>query len=259
MARRANSLTTLVNQVNAQWPNRSKASDGWLGDAAHAARVSDHNPNAAGVVTAQDITHDPAHGVDITTLFNNLMGDSRIKYLIWNRRIWKPASGWGAYAGANPHDKHGHISVSVTPSKYDDPKNWTITGGGSNNGDMTQSEAEKVVTYFYLLGTGDYPSPGQSGYWVPRVKDVPTGIDELGKELLKTDTNNKVVNQDQANLIWLAIHKLDPAGAKGVIGMPWTNALTLVVNGETWKEQDALISSPATPKVTVNGKEYLPK
>lgn len=111
--------------------------------------------------------------------------------------------------------------------------------------EMTQSEAEKVVTYFYLLGTGDYPDPGQSGYWVPRVKDVPTGIDELGKELLKTDTTNKVVNQDQANLIWLAIHKLDPAGAAGVIGMPWTDALTLVVNGDTWKEQDAILANPS--------------
>jgi hypothetical protein len=50
--------------------------------------------------------------------------------------------------------------------------------------DMTQSEAEKVVTYFYRLGTGDYPNPGQAAYWVPRVKDVPTGIDELGIALL---------------------------------------------------------------------------
>lgn len=244
MARRAKSLTTLVNQVNAQWPNRNKASDGWLGDSAHAARVSDHNPNSAGVVTAQDITHDPANGVDIGKLFDNLMGDSRIKYLIWNKRIWYPASGWKAYSGTNPHTKHGHVSVSSTASKYDDPKNWTITGGGSTNNTMTQSEAEKVVTYFYLLGTGDYPNPGQAGYWVPRVKNVPTGIDELGKELLKTDTTDKVKNQDQANLIWLAIHKLDPAGAKGVIGMPWTDALTLVVNGDTWKAQDKILSNP---------------
>lgn len=49
---------------------------------------------------------------------------------------------------------------------------------------MTQSEAEKVVTYLYRLGTGDYPSPGQADYWVPRVRDVPTGVDELGTAML---------------------------------------------------------------------------
>lgn len=49
---------------------------------------------------------------------------------------------------------------------------------------VSQSVAEKIVTYFYRLGTGNYPTPGQAEYWVPRVRDVPTGIDELGTALL---------------------------------------------------------------------------
>ena len=66
----AHSLTVLLRQVNAQWPQRSRVSDGTIGDTEHASRPSDHNPNMRGVVTALDITHGgksrPAdeHGMD---------------------------------------------------------------------------------------------------------------------------------------------------------------------------------------------------
>src|SRR4051794_9209283 len=57
--RLAKALETLRSQVNAAHPTRRKASDGWIGDTAHSARKSDHNPNSAGVVCALDMTHDP--------------------------------------------------------------------------------------------------------------------------------------------------------------------------------------------------------
>ena len=65
--RLAKSLDVLRNQVNAQAPTRSKACDGTIGDQAHSSRASDHNPNAKGVVQAQDFTHDPAGGFDSTS------------------------------------------------------------------------------------------------------------------------------------------------------------------------------------------------
>ncbi|TIL32421.1 hypothetical protein [Mesorhizobium sp.] len=37
-------LDTLHSQVNRLAPKRSKLSDGWLGDAKHSMRKSDHNP-----------------------------------------------------------------------------------------------------------------------------------------------------------------------------------------------------------------------
>ena len=60
----AKSLEVLLKQVNAQAPGRSKVSDGGIGDEEHSSRASDHNPNAAGVVQALDLTHDPAGGFD---------------------------------------------------------------------------------------------------------------------------------------------------------------------------------------------------
>lgn len=124
----AKSLDKLRSQVNELAPNRSKVSDGWIGDQAHATTASDHNPNASGVVTALDITHDSQGGVDCNTLAESLVKsrDSRIKYIIWNRRIlsrtvspWQ----WRNYTGKNGHTHHLHISVE---GNYDDTREWNI-------------------------------------------------------------------------------------------------------------------------------------
>ena len=130
----AKCLETLRQQVNAKWPGRSKASDGLIGDAAHASRKSDHNPwvkdGSMGVVTALDITHDPAHGCDAGKIAEAVKSDPRVKYLIWNRRIWNPSisKSWRAYSGANPHTKHVHISVKPDKAHYDSTALWPIDG-----------------------------------------------------------------------------------------------------------------------------------
>jgi hypothetical protein len=41
------------------FPERSKESDGSIGNAEHSARQSDHNPDQFGIVRAIDITNDP--------------------------------------------------------------------------------------------------------------------------------------------------------------------------------------------------------
>jgi hypothetical protein len=133
----AKSLETLRAQVNEASPNRSKASDGTIGDAAHASRSSDHNPHVVdgktGVVTAIDITHDPAHGVDARKLAEALVAsrDPRIKYIISNGQIASGAGGtkpwtWRTYSGSNPHTKHVHLSVKGTKALYDSVDPWHI-------------------------------------------------------------------------------------------------------------------------------------
>lgn len=129
----AKSLEKLQAQLNAQFPNRSKVSDGAWGDPAHRKRKSDHNPNAQGYVTARDFTFDtdPTDGVGIDChwLAKVLLDskDPRIKYIIWNGRITTPdKSGWKTYSGINPHKHHLHLSVSANPSLYNDDSNWDL-------------------------------------------------------------------------------------------------------------------------------------
>jgi len=134
----ANSLLQLRAQVNALHPNRSKQSDGTIGDAAHASRSSDHNPwlkdGGVGIVTGMDITHDPANGCDSYVLAEKLLAsrDARIKYVISNGKI---ASGtgqgnaawtWRKYTGSNKHAHHVHISVKDKKASYDDTSPWGL-------------------------------------------------------------------------------------------------------------------------------------
>jgi hypothetical protein len=133
--RTAESLKKLRTQINELAPNRSKASDGTIGDSAHASRNSDHNPwvmdGNTGVVTAMDITHDPDHGCDAGKLVNAIRNnqDSRVKYVIYNRQIMSSTNHpweWRPYSGVNPHIKHCHISVKPDRSHYDGTADWII-------------------------------------------------------------------------------------------------------------------------------------
>jgi hypothetical protein len=158
--RAAKSLSTLYDQVNKQWPKRSRASDGLIGDAAHAAVPSDHNPNADGVVTALDITNDPANGLNAHALADLLIRDRHpdLKYVISNRRIagaWTDWQ-WWKYNGDNPHDKHIHVSVGVgddgkSRQPYDDTVAWKIT----EEDEVTKLSIETLRIVHALVGGWD--------------------------------------------------------------------------------------------------------
>lgn len=137
--RPARSLDQLLDEVNRAAPKRSKAADGCIGDPAHAARSSDHNPNPVGVVRARDFTHDPAHGLDAGVLAERirrlgLAGHPALAagaYVIWSDRIASATRDgapwdWEPYAGDNPHTKHVHVSVSASRSGYDSPAPWGV-------------------------------------------------------------------------------------------------------------------------------------
>ncbi len=117
-------LIQLRDQINQRWPNRSKKSDGTIGDTAHSSRASDHNPDERGVVHAMDVTHDPS-GCDASKLAEvlRLSKDSRLKYCIFAGRIFSSTVQpwtWRPYSGSNPHNKHVHVSVGG------DQVPWTI-------------------------------------------------------------------------------------------------------------------------------------
>ena len=134
----AESLQVLLKQVNELAPNRDKSSDGSIGNSEHSARTSDHNPDDDGVVKARDITNDPAHGVDSQKMAQQIVDsrDSRVKYIISNRRIISGDAGpkpwlWRSYDGPNPHNHHFHISVKKTKAFYDSPGLWKVSLTGA--------------------------------------------------------------------------------------------------------------------------------
>lgn len=147
MARRAYSLDTLVAEVNAIAPHRGKAADGWLGDPSHAARASRHNPNNAGVVCAQDITHDPRGGCDIHAIARRIIAAGPpidCEYIISNGQVAKRRTGfkWEPYTGPNKHNHHAHFAVGRGPESeptqpYDGRDPWGVASPTQED-DMAQ-------------------------------------------------------------------------------------------------------------------------
>jgi hypothetical protein len=109
-------------QVDDSYPDRDRASDGWIGDARHKSRPSDHTPDEQGIVRAVDLDRDLS-GQAKPDLMPDLAdqlrlcakrGDKRIAYVIFNNKICSRKSlwRWVAYKGSNPHVKHCHVSFT---------------------------------------------------------------------------------------------------------------------------------------------------
>jgi len=111
----------LREQFDDTYPDRDRTSDGWIGDTRHAARPSDHNPDAEGIVRAIDIDRDLS-GKAKPDLMPDLAdqiryaakSDKRIAYVIFNGKIASARLGfrWRKYKGSSPHDHHCHVSFT---------------------------------------------------------------------------------------------------------------------------------------------------
>ncbi len=113
--RLAPALIALEAEADRVAPKRRRTSDGSIGDRAHAARASNHNPDR-GWVDAIDISHDPARGMDIHAHVRSWVArqDPRLDEVISNHRIWthdRRKEGWRPYSGENGHTFHAHITV----------------------------------------------------------------------------------------------------------------------------------------------------
>ncbi len=129
------SLATLRNEFNRAFPTRDKTSDGWIGDQAHAATKSDHNPDPRGLVHAIDVDADlrtpgwtMQKAVDTIVTRHRTNRDQRLQYVIWNQRIWSDSWGWTPrpYGGVNPHNKHAHFSARYTTTAENDTHPWGL-------------------------------------------------------------------------------------------------------------------------------------
>jgi hypothetical protein len=122
--RLSKSAIQLREQIDDAFPDRDRTSDGWIGDTRHAARKSDHNPDAQGWVRAIDVDRDlngkgrkPDVMPDLVDQIRVAAksGDKRISYIIFDGLICssKKAWAWRPYDGINKHNHHAHISFTV--------------------------------------------------------------------------------------------------------------------------------------------------
>ena len=114
----------VLRQATAIKPLRKKISDGLLPSAAHQVQSpnSDHNTGYA-----VDLTHDPKNGIDCLDIFEKLKEDKRVKYLIFQGKIWskeKAKQGNRIYTGSNKHTKHLHISINDGMGNDTSPWFW---------------------------------------------------------------------------------------------------------------------------------------
>jgi hypothetical protein len=130
----------VLRQATAIAPSRMKASDGLLPSRAHLTQnpTSDHNTGFA-----VDLTHDPKHGIDCFDIFEKLKEDERVKYLIFQGKIWskeRAKQGNRVYTGSNPHNKHLHISINDGMGKDTSPWFWWL-----NQPKIVKQIAAKVI------------------------------------------------------------------------------------------------------------------
>ena len=116
----------VLRQATAIKPSRKKASDGLLPSAAHINQNpnSDHNTGYA-----VDLTHDKLGGIDCDDIFQKLKEDKRVKYLIFQGKIWskeKAKQGNRIYTGSNKHNKHLHISINDGMGNDTSPWFWWL-------------------------------------------------------------------------------------------------------------------------------------
>lgn len=187
----ARSLDVLKAEIDALAPGRSTESDGSIGDTAHASAPSDHNPNARGVVTARDFTHDPASGANMDVIARHVAasGHPALKYVIWDRRIWSSAradEGWRPYRGSNPHTRHMHVSAGSGPDghstgAYDDTSPWGIadyeegTVIGLRKGDSgtdTPALRQRILALQYQLKRAGFNPGAADGEYGPMTADA---------------------------------------------------------------------------------------
>lgn len=122
-------LQNLRNQVNRAFPNRDKASDGWIGDDAHKLRKSGHNPDdTPGSIPTWDGDADRLPEVRSWDMDKDLRQEgvtaqqyvdhlcrlpglsSVIRFIIYNRKIYEASNDFfpEPYTGDNPHTGHVH-------------------------------------------------------------------------------------------------------------------------------------------------------
>jgi hypothetical protein len=167
-------LVGLRNAFNKAFPDRDKASDGSIGDAAHQDSPSGHNPDDTAGSQPEDSDSDSVQDVRaldvdsdlrragwssdrvtdaIVARMKELGTKAPLKYVIANTYIAEyPHWEWLDYGGDDPHDTHMHFSCRAgsgtgqgNPENYNGP--WGFEGDDmATAAEIAQATASKLHT-----------------------------------------------------------------------------------------------------------------
>jgi hypothetical protein len=140
-------LVALRTEFNLLARKRDKGADGWIGDKAHQAESSDHNPDDTPgsrtpytdpdkipEVHALDVDKDLGAGLDLDDYVHPIVDrhraglDDRLQNVIWRGRIASRSWGWTwiPYSGASKHFDHAHFSARYTTPQENDTSPWGV-------------------------------------------------------------------------------------------------------------------------------------
>lgn len=159
---------TLRDQVNKRWPSRDKASDGWIGDSAHAAREgwgtngrgSYHNPDPNGIVHAIDLDEDffgkgkggqkaaMEFAQELATYCRQGKDGGRIAHIVYEDKVASAtANNWHFRGSGFGHTHHIHISFTNRADKDGSLFRLPIFEDGENKPKPPSPKPEKVPAY----------------------------------------------------------------------------------------------------------------
>lgn len=164
-------LASLRQGFNIAFPLRDKESDGWIGDPAHQAEVSGHNPDDTPGVKAEfsdvdtipevraidvdaDLRNNEASMMDVIALILRTPRDTkRLRYIIHNETVWSKSEGWlpRKYNGVNPHRTHAHFSGD--PLYDNDGTPWSVQTMG--DGMYTEDQMRAFPWQYDGRGIGE--------------------------------------------------------------------------------------------------------
>lgn len=159
-------LTALFDAFDIAFPTRDTTTDGWIGNAAHQAEVSGHNPDDTPGVRAEysdadtkpevraiDVDADLRYvGLRMQDAINVILATprdrKRLAYIIYAETIWSASANWQPmhYSGSDPHTSHAHFSGN--PDYDEDGAPWAISKIGEGNMALTDDDVRKIWSFF---------------------------------------------------------------------------------------------------------------
>lgn len=207
-------LVSLRGEFNALNPDRDTASDGSIGDQAHAQNKSSHNPDETGNTPYEDSdSKNEVHALDVDksgpwpngatfeALVNTIQDrhrrrvDDRLQSIIWNRRQCSVNTDWQwtSYSGSNDHTEHAHFESKYTTAQENDTRPWGLV---EKWGDDMPSVDD--------LWNAEFEEPGSNPPRMVKAKDFlryasPRGaVDGVYKQVDTTEEELNAVKDVQA-------------------------------------------------------------